>query len=325
MLAIETRALTRTFKKKRGELHTALDRVDLSVPAGGIFGLLGPNGAGKTTLIKILVTLLYPTSGTAKVDGVDVVAEPRKVRPRINMVSGGETSGYGILTVRENVWMFAQFYGIPWDVTRRRTEEYLERFGLAADADTRINRLSTGMRQKMNLIRGLVTDPKILFLDEPTLGLDAHIAREIRRFLSEWVRERPERTILLTTHYMAEAEEMCGSVAIIDRGKIVACDAPAALRRNLGDMGFYRLTLVNGRTDAEVFRAIPGLSDLEVRQAGEPTQREITFRLASEEVLGQVFARAQEGGARVVEFVKHEPGLEDLFVKIVGRKLSETE
>ena len=325
MFAIETGGLTRTFKKKRGEVFVALDRVDLQVPGGGIFGLLGPNGAGKTTLIKILVTLLYPTAGWAKVDGIDVVAGSRKLRPRINMVSGGETSGYGILTVRENVWMFAQFYGIPWDVTRRRTEEYLERFGLAQDGGTRINRLSTGMRQKMNLIRGLVTDPKILFLDEPTLGLDAHIAREIRKFLAEWVAERKDRTILLTTHYMAEAEDLCARVAIIDRGRIVAADAPAELRRTLGDMGFYRLSLADGRMDEAAFRSIPGLSDLEVRAIDGAARHEYQFRLASEDLLSQVFARAQEGGARVLEFSKHQPDLEDLFVKIVGRKLAETE
>ncbi|HEX6990191.1 MAG TPA: ABC transporter ATP-binding protein, partial [Bacillota bacterium] len=155
----------------------ALDNVSLEVEPGELFGLLGPNGAGKSTLIKILSTLLLPSQGTVRVAGYDAVRQAHEVRKRINMVSGGETAGYGILTVRESLWMFSQFYGLANGPALRLIDELLEVFGLDDDADTRINKLSTGMRQKMNFIRGLLNDPDVLFLDEPTLGLDVQTAR----------------------------------------------------------------------------------------------------------------------------------------------------
>ena len=324
MAAIRTRELTRRFKKKRQDEFVALDAVDLDVEQGQIFGLLGPNGAGKTTLIKILATLLYPNSGTAEVLGIDVARHPRKVRPLINMVSGGETSGYGILTVRENIWMFSQFYGIPGKLAKQRIEQYLERFELARDGDTKINKLSTGMRQKMNLIRGLITDPKVLFLDEPTLGLDVHIAREIRAFMAQWVADDPERTVLLTTHYMAEAEELCRNLAIIDRGRIVVCDTPEQIREDLGASGFYRLALANGRVDQATLQAVEGLADLELVDEDDG-RREYKFRLKSEERLSDVFDLCQAKDARILNFSKERPDLEDLFVNIVGRKLDRNE
>jgi len=177
----------------------ALHEVDLEIHPGELFGLLGPNGAGKTTLIKILTTLLLPTSGRAWVAGYDVVAQPEAIRRRINMVAGGESCGYGLLTVRENLWMFSQFYGLDDRTARRRIEELLERFGLQDRGDSKMLDLSTGLRQKVSIIRGFLTDPQILFLDEPTLGLDVNAARQIRFFVREWIRERPGRTILLTT------------------------------------------------------------------------------------------------------------------------------
>ncbi|MEK6977788.1 MAG: ABC transporter ATP-binding protein, partial [Candidatus Hydrothermarchaeota archaeon] len=167
--AIETRDLTRVFHSSPQVV--ALDRASIQVKEGELFGVLGPNGAGKTTLIKILCTLLLPTSGKAFVGGWDVEEEPQKIREIINMVSGGEVSGYGLLTVRENLWLFSQLYGIPGGEARERIKELLKVVGLEARGDTKVNRISSGERQKMNLCRGLVTDPKILFLDEPTLGL----------------------------------------------------------------------------------------------------------------------------------------------------------
>ncbi|MCX5973160.1 MAG: ABC transporter ATP-binding protein [Coprothermobacterota bacterium] len=222
--AIETIDLAREFrgksrrKQKEEKTVRALDGVSLQVEPGELFGLLGPNGAGKTTLIKILVTLLYPTSGTALVDGLDVTKDLLPIRQRINMVCGGEFSGYGILTVRETLWMFSQFYGIPYKVAFQRIDNLLDIVGLSANAHTKISKLSTGMRQKMNFCRGFVTDPKILFLDEPTLGMDVSAARDIRAYIQTWMADHPERNIMLTTHYMAEADELCNRVAIIDSG-----------------------------------------------------------------------------------------------------------
>jgi len=324
-LAVETIDLTRIYKVKRGETRTALDRVNLQIRPGEVFGVLGPNGAGKTTAIKILVTLLYPSGGKALVAGHDVVEHPEKVRPLINMVSGGETSGYGILTVRENIWMFSQFYGLPGAVAKKRIDEYLVRFSLDKKAKTKVHSLSTGMRQKMNIIRGFVTDPQILFLDEPTLGLDVHIAREVRRYIREWIAENNRRTVLLTTHYMAEAEELCDRIAIIDGGRLVACDTPAALRRSLGEGGLFTLILTPQPRDTSLVADIPGVSGAYLMAADEPDSMALRFQLNDDQRLQDIFAVAAEHGYRIKGFSKHEPVLEDLFIKIVGRRLHENE
>ena len=198
--AVETEQLGRVYhvrgKRKAGEKQTlvALEGVDLRVETGELFGLLGPNGAGKTTLIKILTTLLAPTSGVARVAGFDVSHEAAKVRPLINMVSGGESSGYGLLTVRENLWMFAQFYGISSPDSKARIAELLAAFKMSDRANTKQTELSTGLRQKMNIARGFLTDPQVLLLDEPTLGLDVGASRDVRAFVRKWMREDASRT-----------------------------------------------------------------------------------------------------------------------------------
>ncbi|HUS17995.1 MAG TPA: ABC transporter ATP-binding protein, partial [Chloroflexia bacterium] len=240
-LAIQTENVSRIYKLPRDKgvkgtppkMLTALGGVTLEVQQGELFGLLGPNGAGKTTLIKILTTLLAPSGGVCRVDGLDVVTQSDEVRRRINMVSGGETSGYGILTVRENLWMFSQFYGVPSREANARIDKLLKTVEMEDKRDARVSSLSTGQRQRMNFCRGFVTDPRVLFLDEPTLGLDVHAARVVRDFTQSWMREDPTRTVLLTTHYMAEADSLCDRIAIIDHGAVLACDTPANLKRRL--------------------------------------------------------------------------------------------
>src|SRR3990170_2870629 len=216
-IAIQTEALGRIYKirggkKKEPKQLVALEDVNLQIQRGELFGLLGPDGAGKTTVIKILTTLLAPSSGRASVVGLDVVRDAHQVRPRINMVSGGEASGYGLLTVRENLWMFSQFYGIPSKDANRRIEELLAQVGLSDRINTKSSDLSTGLRQKMNIVRGFMTDPEVLFLDEPTLGLDVEASRDVRAFIRDWMLQRPGSTVLLTTHYMVEADELCDRV-----------------------------------------------------------------------------------------------------------------
>jgi ABC-2 type transport system ATP-binding protein len=224
--AIDARAIRRVYAAKPQPI-TALDGVDLEVPAGELFGLLGPNGAGKTTLIKILTTLLLPSSGTARVFGFDIETETKKIRRIMNMVAGGEQSGYGILTVREQLWMFSQFYGLGSREGWARVDELIDAVGLADQRRQRVSSLSTGQRQKMNFARGLLNDPWILFLDEPTLGLDVSAARSVRELITSWQASVPGRTVLLTTHYMAEADEMCERIAIVDRGRVLAIGTPA--------------------------------------------------------------------------------------------------
>lgn len=245
--AVETEALSRAYKtkQKKGEAKVlqALKGVDLQIRKGELFGVLGPNGAGKSTLIKILMTLLAPSSGKALVCGRDVVKDVKSLRPRINMVSGGETSGYGLLTIRENLWMFGQFYGLDSAEVNRRIDVLLEHFKLSDRKNTRSGDLSTGLRQKMNIIRGFLTDPEVLFLDEPTLGLDVSASRDIRGFIRGWMAESSDRTLLLTTHYLQEADELCDRIAIVNHGRVLACDTPAALKRRVAEYPRFDIKL----------------------------------------------------------------------------------
>ncbi len=332
--AVETRDLTRVFagKKKwfrRGKSGseeddegtgpvTALDGVSLQIREGELFGLLGPNGAGKTTLIKILCTLLLPTSGSAHIAGYDVAKDVFPVRQRINMVSGGETSGYGLLTTRENVWMFSQFYGVPSRVAKDRIDELMHVFGLWDKRNVKVRMLSTGQRQKMNMIRGFVTDPDILFLDEPTLGLDVNAARIIRDYVMNWVRGQRGKTVLLTTHYMMEADEMCDRIAIIDQGRILACDTPENLKRMIRTQTTFRLE-VDPLRDTAVFTRLPGVKNFSRKDDIAKGLSELTFILEDEAPVAEILSTITAQGAKVHSLRKTEPTLEDVFVSMVGR------
>jgi len=327
--AIKTENLGRTYKirgAKKGNPKelVALSGVNLEVPRGEFFGLLGPNGAGKTTLIKILVTLLAPTTGRAFVAGHDVARQPDAVRPRINMVSGGESSGYGLLTVRENLWMFGQFYGMDNPTTLQRIDRLLEVVGLKDRVNTKTSDLSTGLRQKMNIVRGFLTDPEVIFLDEPTLGLDVSASRDVRRFIRDWVAERPNRTVLLTTHYMAEAEELCDRVAIINAGKVLACDAPATLKKRLQREVIFHLDispLRNGTLNA--FDRLPGVR--KVVHTPQDGKSELELILEADDALSGVIGALTTHDAHILNLQKREPTLEDVFVDLVGMSMTEAE
>ncbi len=327
-LAIDSQQLTRTFKTRSGKpgektkTIQALAGVDLQVRRGELFGLLGPNGAGKTTLIKILTTLLAPTSGCASVLGLDVTRDYRKIRPLINMVAGGEYTGYGLLTVRENLWMFAQFYGLDGKTSRERIDRLLAVVNLSDQANVRISNLSTGMRQKMNLVRGFVSDPEVIFLDEPTLGLDVGAARDVRRHIKEWT-TRAGKTSLLTTHYMMEADELCDRVAIIDKGRVLACDTPAALKRKMQSGTVFEIRVTGEPLPSELdqLTRIPGVSQV----AGAPSDgyTDLTVILSHESAIGPVVTQLSGGTAGIMNLAKREPTLEDVFVTLVGRGLAE--
>jgi ABC-2 type transport system ATP-binding protein len=325
--ALRTEKLTRTYRRSKkaraaegvaGDL-IALDGVDIEVKQGELFGLLGPNGAGKTTLIKILTTLLAPTSGSAWVDGLDIVTEAKAIRPRINMVSGGESCGYGVLNVRENLWLFTQIYGVSSADARERIEKMLKVVDLQDKAATKVSHLSTGQRQKMNFCRGFITDPKILFLDEPTLGLDVNAARSIRKFIRQWLAEKPERTLLLTTHYMMEADELCDRLAIIDKGKVLACDTPANLKRRVQAYPIFELSLADG--DKLEFSDVPGVHQATTTYG--PTSTNLKLSLLEESAIGAAVQRVVERGAKILSLKKVEPTLEDVFIELVGHGLEE--
>lgn len=328
--SIRVENITRTYRKPaKGWLRrtpasefTALGGVSLEVQPGELFGLLGPNGAGKTTLIKILTTLLAPTSGNAWVDGLDVVEQAHELRPRINMVSGGESSGYGILTVRENLWLFGRIYGVPNAHLKDRIDAMLKVVAMNDRGSSRVSHLSTGQRQKMNFCRGFITDPKILFLDEPTLGLDVNAARGIRVFLKEWMINHPERTLLLTTHYMAEADELCDRVAIIDRGLVLACDTPANLKKRVQQFPIFELCLAPGHDGIFEWGAIHGVH--QAKKTETPTTVELKVSLLEEAAIGNVVQSVVEKGGRILSLKKTEPTLEDVFIELVGHGLNDT-
>ena len=321
--AVEARALRRVFKGSRGSPEvTALAGVDLRIERGEVFGLLGPNGAGKTTCIKILNTLLYPSSGEARVAGFDVVKQAQEVRRHIALVSGGESSGYGILNVRECLWMFSQFYGVPAAEAGPRVDQLIDALGLRDLAGTRINRLSTGQRQRMNFARGFVSDPEILFLDEPTLGMDVNAARMLREFVLTWVRERAGRTVLLTTHYMAEADQMCDRIAIIDRGQVLACDTPATLRRSVEGGQHVELEVLGV---PEGLTEVDGVAVTWGAPHPERGTHTLKLRLPDGGRLPLVLRALEGRGVTVRGVSTRETSLEDAFIAIVGRGLEDGE
>jgi len=329
--AVETEHLGRVYRPKRASkdrgdaaVRVALDDVNLQLPRGELFGLLGPNGAGKTTLIKILTTLLSPSTGSARVAGYDVAREPERVRPRINMVSGGEASGYGLLIVRENLWMFGQFYGLSSADTNGRITELVDVVNMSDRLNTKSYELSTGLRQKMNIVRGYLSDPDVVFLDEPTLGLDVAASRDVRGFIRRWMDEDPGRTTVLTTHYMAEADDLCDRVAIINGGRLLACDSPSALKRRLRQDAIFEIeTPPIDATMAGHVSLVAGVRKAAHRDGDGFATLELI--LEAEHVIGEVLACLQRQNVQLVKLTKREPTLEDVFVDLVGRRMAEVE
>jgi ABC-2 type transport system ATP-binding protein len=320
--AIEARGVRRVYNVKPTPV-VALDGVDLDVAPGEFFGLLGPNGAGKTTLIKILTTLLLPSGGTARIFGFDVAEDVKRIRRIMNMVAGGEQSGYGILTVREQLWMFSQFYGLPRKDGWRRVDELIEAVGFGDQAQQRVSTLSTGQRQKMNFVRGLLNDPWILFLDEPTLGLDVAAARSVRELVTAWRAAVPGRTVLLTTHYMAEADELCERIAIVDHGRILAIGSPEELKRRVQRESIFRLDLDRLDGGVAALARLPGVvSAAPAAQGDGPSDRQtinLNLVLVEDGALGGVVAALSGMGSHILALRKSEPSLEDVFVELVGR------
>ena len=309
--AVVAEDVTRVFepRRKRDARVVALDRVSLEIPHGEIHGLLGPNGAGKTTLVKILATVLVPTSGRALVLGHDVVEEPRAVRPLIGIVFGGERGLYWRLTARQNLEYWGALYRVPGSAVRRRAQELLERVGLADKADERVETFSRGMKQRLHLARGLVGDGRLLFLDEPTTGMDPLAAREFRNLIEELKSEG--RTILLATHDMVEAESVCDRVTLIDRGKIVATESPRSLGQVISR--FQRIDVEGASPDllARV-GALPGVAGVtEVHDGAR-------IEVSEEGTTGTVLKLLVEEGVTSVR--TSLPSLEEVYVHLIGER-----
>jgi len=329
--SIETVNLRREFRLERAARRggskrlVALDDINLQVRPGEVLGVLGPNGAGKTTLIRILCTLLTPTAGEACIEGIDVFRNLNRIRRMINMVSGGETCGYGILTARENLRLFTELYGIPWKEAKPRVEKMLEVVGLNQYRGIRVNKLSSGMRQRVNFARGFTTDPRVLFLDEPTVGMDVNAAREIRDFIKSWIIENPQSTILLTTHYMQEADELCDRTAIIDRGRVQAIDTPARLKKSVQSETALEITLSGDEALPDELRNLGGVVKLAVDKNPEDRTTRLRILLDSADASGNFIRAVTSDGRRLLHLRTQEPTLEDVFIKLTGRRLTETE
>lgn len=250
--AIECAGLGRRYTAE-DNAKTALHALDLRVERGTVHGLLGPNGAGKTTLVRILATLLLPSEGTAAVAGYDVVKETREVRQRIGLVLGGDKGFYGRLSARDNLQYFAALHGYRPTGARTRVEELGEMVGLSGELDTPVTNYSRGMRQRLHLARGLFTSPEVLLLDEPTIGVDAEGAQQIRRLI-------PRLTangccVLLTSHYMQEVDDLCSNITVIANGHTIARGTPDALKANVGQVYIQDWT-VPGPLSAAIHEAI---------------------------------------------------------------------
>lgn len=226
-LAVEASGLTKRYKDK-----VALDGVDLAVPRGAVHGLLGPNGAGKTTAVRILATLTIPDGGRASVAGFDVASQPREVRRSIGL-TGQQTAVDDLLTARQNLTMFGRLFRLSKADARRRADELLELFGLAEAADRAPKKFSGGMRRRLDLAASMILAPRVLFLDEPTTGLDPAGRREVWEAVQNMAAEGT--TVLLTTHYLDEADKLCDRISVIDHGKNFIEDTPAGLKRRIGE------------------------------------------------------------------------------------------
>jgi len=241
------------------------------------------------------------------------------VRRIVNLVSGGERAGYGILTVRENLWFYSQLYGLGMREGWRRIEELAEMLDMKGFLDVKLNMVSSGMAQKYNLARGLLNDPLVLFLDEPTLGLDVAAARSIRALIRRWVSEDRERTVFMTTHYMAEAEEMCDIVSIIHRGRIVATGSPEELKRMVSREVVYGVE-VRGVSEEALRSALEGREwVVGVSARSRPSRGIVSARIVMRGgSASEVIRMVEEAGGEVISITRVEPSLEDVFLKLVG-------
>lgn len=309
MLAIETESLTRTYRASAREETVALDGVTLAIDEGEVRGLLGPNGAGKTTLVKLLSTVLLPTRGAARILGHDVVRETRLVRPLIGIVFGGDKGLYNKLSARQNLEYWAALYEVPSAVARTRVDQLLERTGLAKRADHLVQTFSRGMKQRLHLARGLIANARVLFLDEPTIGMDPVAARDFRQLVRELRDEG--RTILLTTHDMAEAEALCDRVALIDRGRLLAVETPAKLSQYVAK--FERIDFEGGHEPLlEQLRSQRGVAAVKPAAHGGGHRIE----LADDGVQRQILALLIETG--ITSIRTSRPGLEEVYVHLIG-------
>lgn len=315
-VVIRTRGLTKVFPGRDGATLTAVDALDLEVGEGEIFGLLGPNGAGKTTTVGMLTTRVVPTSGSATVAGVDVVAEPSLAKQAIGMVSQSNNLDRN-LTVGENLYFHGRYFGMGSRGSRRAADDLLERFRLSDRAGADVATLSGGMAQRLMVARSIMHRPRVLFLDEPTAGLDPQSRLALWEILGEL--HELGQTILLTTHYMEEADQLSDRVAVMDHGRILALGTPAALKQSVASDTVVRVSAdgdlaalarhFEGFEGADAVRVIDDAVAVDVRGARG--------------VLPRIVGHADAGGFRLTDLSLTEPSLETVFINLTGKDLRE--
>jgi ABC-2 type transport system ATP-binding protein len=319
MPVIETSDLRRSYRTTTGVFRRrpleveAVRGISFEVAQGELFGLLGPNGAGKTTTIKMLITLLLPTSGTARVLGHDVVDEAREVRRKIGYVFGGDRGLYERLSALDNLRYFAELYGVSGREQKRRIAEVLELVGLTGRESERVEGYSRGMRQRLHIARGILHDPPVVFLDEPTIGVDPVGSRELRQTIGGLV--QAGKTVLLTTHYMFEADTLCDRVAVIAKGRIVGEGTPRELKSHVSDRTVVEVEAFG--VDEETVRRLRGMAGVTSVSIENRDQAQVLtlqsprgLELASE-------LPSWLGGAQIGRIEAREPTLEDAYVALV--------
>ena len=314
---IECKDVRRVFnpKVKKGESRetVALKDLNFTVSRGIVFGLLGPNGSGKTTTIRILSTLLIPTSGQAKVFGFDVVREASKVREHIGLILGGDRGFYGRLTAIENLRYFAALNNMSGDSAKKRIKEVLETVNLTSAADRLVEQYSRGMKQRLHIARGILSNPDLIFMDEPTIGIDPQGAQELRQLIPVLISQG--KTIMLTTHYMYEADEVSNQIAIINKGEIIASGTPSEIKRKFSKVEVFEVLLKKTSPDmvkdlcavSGIQRVVPGsdglLQKLTIQAAPNPENEGII--------------KSAIGLENMESIVKRDPTLEEAYLSII--------
>jgi ABC-2 type transport system ATP-binding protein len=317
------------FKKKKGSYIEALRGVDLKIRKGEVFGLLGPNGAGKTTLIKILSTLVIHDEGQAYVNGFDVKKEPRKVLKNLQAVLPESRGFTWRLSGRQNLAFYALLYGLDDKAARERIDYLLEITGLIDRADDGFQRYSTGMQRKLLLCRALLRDTQTLLLDEPTVGLDPSSAMDFRNLLHDKLARQEKKTIVLSTHNLPEAQEICDRIAILDRGKITACDTPNNIQYTMSDEKVIDITFINAvfneakeamMNELEQMPGVYGVTpdfDIDSNFTG------ISIRVDREQPLSGILEVLMKNGMTIGGISTQEPTLEDAFRTIIRKRREE--
>lgn len=316
---VEAKELTRVFDSQEGVLlkktrkTVAVDHINFTVREGELFGLLGPNGAGKTTTIKMLTTLLTPTEGDAYVHGWHVVTEAQKIRSHINVIFGGEKGLYLRLSGKDNLKYFSDLYGIPSSLQKERIPELLRLVGLEEHADKKVENYSRGMKQRLHIARGLVNDPFIIFMDEPTMGLDPEGARTLRSIIKELTSEK--KTIFLTTHYMFEADELCDRIALLKEGKILTIDTPKSFKGKVSD---FTVIEIEGHTIPQnLIREVESAAGVKLVTSSQKDMNkilQIQIEPSTDAVIKilQKFSSVQLSDIRI-----REPTLEDAYLTLI--------